>query len=446
MNMRKGFKTGLLCALAAAVGLSWGCAKAEPEATEAPTTVPEQTAPAEPADPMGYVSAAPYAEGYVACGTGGRMDSISVDGVVTSMDTGTTEDLHCVYANGDDVVACGNGGTVIRSTDGGKTFSAIGPDSDSTIFSVTMHNDTLYAAAEGGVLYRLNDGDWETIRTETKHDLVSVVSTSHGVAAISAETDVCFLQDGEEWQFENFNEVFDGLYPAYTFTKLVSGGESFFVLGHEVDNPAYPLVMYTTFTDMNGDVWMQKEMMKLDGEYVSPEMEIPLNDICFCADQIVGAMDGGKALALTECVECNETKTVEGAGDLWAAASRDDSVLLCGEDFFVQVMESKQIRQDKIKAEQARDDIVFGGALLIDVREADELASEGYIQGSIHVPLAEVESRLPEISPDLDREIIFYCASGKRSQKATELAVDMGYTKVYNLGGLSDWPYEIVKD
>ena len=73
-------------------------------------------------------------------------------------------------------------------------------------------------------------------------------------------------------------------------------------------------------------------------------------------------------------------------------------------------------------------------------------SADGYIPGSIHIPLAEVEAKLPEVAPDHNTEIIFYCASGKRSQKATELAVEMGYAKVYNLGGLSDWPYEIVKD
>ena len=120
-------------------------------------------------------------------------------------------------------------------------------------------------------------------------------------------------------------------------------------------------------------------------------------------------------------------------------------MLVCGEDFFCRVLDSKQIRQDKIKAEQAQIDMQYG-AILIDVREADELAADGYIPGSIHIPLAEVEAKLPEVAPDHNMEIIFYCASGKRSQKATELAVEMGYAKVYNLGGIKDWPYEIVKD
>jgi len=186
--------------------------------------------------------------------------------------------------------------------------------------------------------------------------------------------------------------------------------------------------------------------MHVNGQPVDPEMKIRIHDISFNIDQIVGVMDDGQVLAITECITCNELKVMEGAGDLWATAAQEGGVLLCGEDFYVQVAKSSQIRQDKIGAEQAKLDIDYYGAVLIDVREADELAADGYIPGSIHVPLAEVKERLPELVPLTSTEIIFYCASGKRSQTATEQAVEMGYYEVYNLGGLSDWPYEIVKD
>ncbi|HCC35092.1 MAG TPA: hypothetical protein DEQ02_05455 [Ruminococcaceae bacterium] len=48
--------------------------------------------------------------------------------------------------------------------------------------------------------------------------------------------------------------------------------------------------------------------------------------------------------------------------------------------------------------------------------------------------------------PDKSREIIFYCAAGGRAQTALEQALDLGYETVYNLGGISDWPYEIEKE
>lgn len=75
------------------------------------------------------------------------------------------------------------------------------------------------------------------------------------------------------------------------------------------------------------------------------------------------------------------------------------------------------------------------GAALIDVREEDEYA-EGRIPGSINIPL----SRLRDIENEVDSlntPIFVYCLSGGRSASATAALVDMGYTTVSNIGGIS---------
>ena len=185
----------------------------------------------------------------------------------------------------------------------------------------------------------------------------------------------------------------------------------------------------------------------VNGEYLTGEENMRIHDICFNTDQIVGMLDGGRVLAITDCFKCNEEKQLEQTYDLWATAIREEGVLVCGEDFFCRVLGRNQIRQDKIAEEQAYYD-VQNGALLIDVRTAGERAG-GYVKGSVHIPLAQLAEKLPELVTDPYTEIIFYCASGARAQRATEQALDMGYKKVYNLGGLSDIAegyFEIVKE
>jgi len=39
----------------------------------------------------------------------------------------------------------------------------------------------------------------------------------------------------------------------------------------------------------------------------------------------------------------------------------------------------------------------------------------------------------------LDRPVITHCGGGGRAALAGKLLKDMGYQKVYNLGGLKDW-------
>lgn len=83
-------------------------------------------------------------------------------------------------------------------------------------------------------------------------------------------------------------------------------------------------------------------------------------------------------------------------------------------------------------------------ALLLDVRDGPELAS-GRMPGAHHVSRGMLEFRADASTPyhdpefRTDRPIVLYCASGGRSALAGKVLKDMGYTKVYNLGGFKDW-------
>nr|WP_170808452.1 rhodanese-like domain-containing protein [uncultured Ruegeria sp.] len=85
------------------------------------------------------------------------------------------------------------------------------------------------------------------------------------------------------------------------------------------------------------------------------------------------------------------------------------------------------------------------GGLLLDVRDTPELERAGRAVGSHHIPRGMLEFRadsgLPTHDPELriDRPIVLHCASGGRAALAGKLLKDMGYSRVYNLGGLTDW-------
>ena len=439
----------VLSILVLALLLSCGCSKKEEETPDVPAPVEEpaqeqEAAPAAADGYVGYRDADAVGDGFVAVGTGGRIDFISIGGDVLSRESGTKADLRCVYAETPNVVVSGADGTLLVSDDGAQTFTALDVGVKDMLIAATAYNDTLYAAGERGVIYRQTPGGWEAMQMETTNDFIGLVKTNYCIAAITAETDICISTDGENWEYQNFNEEYDGLYPRYVFTRLVGAGGTFFVLGYEEENPYMPLIMFTE----TGEVYMPRSMAKINNEFFSDEMKIRIHDISFNIDQIVGVMDGGRVLAITDCTECNEEKKLEDDSDLRATAAQEAGVLVCGADFYSCVIDSKQIRQDKIKAEQAYADVEYG-ALLIDVREQEELDESGYLEGSIHIPLAELAEKLPEVAPDHYQELIFYCASGKRSQKATEQAIEMGYQTAYNLGGLKDLeggPFVIVKD
>ena len=83
--------------------------------------------------------------------------------------------------------------------------------------------------------------------------------------------------------------------------------------------------------------------------------------------------------------------------------------------------------------------------LLLDVRTVEEYAA-GHIAGSQLLPYDEIESRADELPADRQKPVIIYCRSGRRSAIAAETLASLGFTEIYDLGGIQDWPYETVVD
>lgn len=99
----------------------------------------------------------------------------------------------------------------------------------------------------------------------------------------------------------------------------------------------------------------------------------------------------------------------------------------------------QKISAEDLKAKMdSGDDII-----IIDVRKLDEFEA-GHIKGAINIPYRTISSEPPEELDDIDAEIIVYCLTGGQSIQAAKRLINMGYTNVYDLGGLSNWPYEIV--
>jgi molybdopterin/thiamine biosynthesis adenylyltransferase/rhodanese-related sulfurtransferase len=94
----------------------------------------------------------------------------------------------------------------------------------------------------------------------------------------------------------------------------------------------------------------------------------------------------------------------------------------------------------EIRPEEARERLGEAEApVLIDVR-TDRERQTSYIPGSVHLPMAEVESRLAEVAPDPNRPIITYCATGRRSLDILPTLAALGYDDAVSMaGGIVAW-------
>ena len=101
---------------------------------------------------------------------------------------------------------------------------------------------------------------------------------------------------------------------------------------------------------------------------------------------------------------------------------------------------------ENLDAESVERELSSGEAVLVDVRDADEVTANGRIPGSVHVPRGMLEFRADPSSPyyqeplDPSRRIILHCASGGRSALGAATLQEMGYSNVAHLdGGIKAW-------
>ena len=83
------------------------------------------------------------------------------------------------------------------------------------------------------------------------------------------------------------------------------------------------------------------------------------------------------------------------------------------------------------------------GAVLIDVRDADEYA-EGHIPGSVNLPVEEI-ARIGAVAPDPDAPIYLYCHGGARAVRAAVHLNREGYAEILPIGGIVEWSGPIEK-
>ena len=98
-----------------------------------------------------------------------------------------------------------------------------------------------------------------------------------------------------------------------------------------------------------------------------------------------------------------------------------------------------QISQEEAKELMDSD----GTQIIVDVRTREEYR-EGHIPGAICIPNESITDEMPEALPDPDQIILIYCRSGRRSKEAAGKLAQMGYTRIYEFGGIIDWKGEVV--
>lgn len=135
---------------------------------------------------------------------------------------------------------------------------------------------------------------------------------------------------------------------------------------------------------------------------------------------------------------CNSTSKVGSTGTV--DESTDKQIDANAEDTKDKEAEYVLISQDEAKEIMDTQE----GYIILDVRTPEEYA-QGHIPNAICVPNATISDTESEELPDKNQLIMVYCRSGVRSSDASHKLVDLGYTNVKDIGGITTWNYDIEK-
>ena len=97
----------------------------------------------------------------------------------------------------------------------------------------------------------------------------------------------------------------------------------------------------------------------------------------------------------------------------------------------------------QIPQEEAKEMMDTQKVIILDVREQEEFDA-GHIPGAVLLSVGRIsEETAAAVIPEQDSVVLVYCRSGNRSKTASAALAELGYTNIFEFGGINTWPYEV---
>lgn len=281
----------------------------------------------------GYKSVINFMDGFIATGTGGQVDWISISGKITRSEIFAGENFNSLLAYKQKVVVGGERGSILVSSENG-IFRKIDSGTENNINSLAEFRGLIIAGADQGeILTGDGSAPFRKKHLQLKGNIVSVSSSVSDCYGVTDQGEIIYTKNGSDWEVTDFNKVYSGYYKPCYFKRILVTENRIAVTG--VRNDGSPVMMFSSL----GRVWTERTLYYTDygGE---PDILVdPANDIFYdqVGDQFFIACDNGKLMKLPSCSQCNEVEAVS-AEDLTGIASYDNRMIIVGSGFFIKVL------------------------------------------------------------------------------------------------------------
>jgi len=280
--------------------------------------------------PDGYRAVISYKEGFIAAGSDGRIDWISLSGRILKTEKFPGEKLNTLLYADEMLIAGGDFGLILVSASGAG-FKKVESGTTKNIRSLTLFKGLIIAGTDdGGIISWDGKGNFRKNQVAVKGNIVSVSARISDLYGVTDEGEIIHSTDGVSWNISDFNKVYSGYYKPCYFTKVLLTDNRIAVVGYRNDGSA------ALYLSTQGTVWTERSLNYTDETGATGYLEDTPNDISYDAteDQLFIACNKGKLISIPSCAHCNRLMVVS-ASDLSGIAVNGDTVLVAGDDFFI---------------------------------------------------------------------------------------------------------------
>ena len=281
----------------------------------------------------GYRDVVLFKNKYIAVGTDGRIDCFSKSGEKMPIDNSDKNNLNTVFSNGEIIIAAGDRGTMLYSSDG-KDFYQEESGTDENINGITSKNGLILAGTDSGkILYSKNGKSWNSIQTNTKGNIMSLSSNNSLIIGVTDIGEIIKSSNGTNWEVKDYNKEYAGYNEPAKFKKIIATKSSIVIIGTHDDGS--PSILFSTL----GNVWSERIPFYHDEHGMINYLTKKPNGITYdpLMDEFILACDNGELFSLPSCSKCNKFIKISDI-NFNTVIYVDDCLVIAGDNysFFIQ--------------------------------------------------------------------------------------------------------------
>jgi len=280
---------------------------------------------------LGYKAIVRYGAGFIAAGSGGRIDRLSASGKIVKSDTIVGETFTSLLVIGQKFLAGGNKGSVLIFSENGAS-QRISTNTDKNINSLTLFKELVIAGTDNGELLIGNAREpFRKIELSVSGNIVSVSARAIDCFGVTNQGEIIHTTDGINWDVLDFNKAYAGYYKPCHFTSILATPSSIAVAG--IHDDGSPVLLFSN----QGNVWSDRSLNYTNDNGTGGSLTDSPNNIYYqdTRDEFYLVCDNGKLMKIPTCSHCNKVFNLRVV-NLFGISGTESDIVVAGDNYSVE--------------------------------------------------------------------------------------------------------------